>query len=114
MPTTSRSCSWRMSPNKINKSIMKKFLFCYFVFFVPYSSLGAATVSIQLQTCGILPAANRNVTLTPLQAEGSDTIPVMDKIQGTTDENGNWTPALIAGIYQADVRPAWGQVGVTR
>jgi hypothetical protein len=73
----------------------------------------AANVLIPLQTCGVSPAANRGVILTPMQALGSNTIPVMDKIQGTTDGNGNWSPSLMPGVYQAEVRPAWGQVGMT-
>ncbi|HSY42843.1 MAG TPA: hypothetical protein VK811_02965 [Candidatus Acidoferrum sp.] len=73
----------------------------------------AALVLISLQTCGISPAANRNLVLTPLQAEGSGAISVMDKIQTNTDQNGNAWVSLIPGVYQTDVRPAWGQVGVT-
>jgi hypothetical protein len=77
------------------------------------SAATGALVNIPLETCGFNPATNRNVTLTPLQALGSNTIPVMDKIQGTTDVNGNWTPTLMPGVYQADVRPVWGAVGTT-
>jgi hypothetical protein len=77
------------------------------------SALRAASVLISLQTCGIAPAANRNLVLTPLQAEGSGAVPVMDKIQTNTDQNGNARVSLMPGVYQTDVRPAWGQVGVT-
>lgn len=93
--------------------------FDYWVFFgIWMLALGAlscraATVLIPLQTCGISPAADRSITLTPLQALGSNSIPVMDKIQGATDANGNWSATLLPGVYQADVRPVWGAVGVT-
>ncbi|HEY1788664.1 MAG TPA: hypothetical protein VGJ73_10935, partial [Verrucomicrobiae bacterium] len=72
-----------------------------------------AQVQISLQTCGISPAANRNLVLTPIQAEGNGEIPVMDKIQTNTDQNGNVWVSLMPGVYQTEVRPAWGQVGVT-
>jgi hypothetical protein len=75
--------------------------------------LRSATVLIPLETCGIAPAAERNVVLTPLQAQGANEIPVMDKMQTNTDQNGNVWVTLMPGVYQTAVRPAWGQVGVT-
>ena len=80
----------------------------------PFASrVHAASVLIPLQTCGINPAAGRDVVLTPLQAQGANEIPVLDKIQTNTDQNGNVWLTLMPGVYQTDVRPAWGQVGVT-
>jgi len=102
-----------MKTKKENKSwIVIPGLMLACALFVATSSF-SASVLIPLETCGISPATNRNLTLTPLQAMGSSTIPVMDKIQGTTDGNGNWQVTLMPGVYQAEVRPAWGQVGVT-
>lgn len=96
------------------KSIRKILLLRLALFaFFAVNSVPAATVLIPLQTCGIAPATNRAVVLTPLQAAGGAAIPVMDRLQGVTDAGGNWSPVLLPGIYQADVRPAWGQVGVT-
>jgi hypothetical protein len=45
------------------------------------SSVQGASVLIPLQTCGVNPAANRDVVLTPVEALGTGEIPVMDKIQ---------------------------------
>lgn len=98
-----------LAPSKAEVRGISIALLC---FFVPLL-LNAATVLIPLQTCGISPAADRSITLTPLQALGSNSIPVMDKIQGTTDANGNWSPTLLQGVYKADVRPVNGAVGVT-
>jgi hypothetical protein len=75
--------------------------------------LKGASVLIPLQTCGIAPAAGRSIVLTPVQAQGVNEIPVMDRIQTNTDQNGNAWLSLLPGVYQCDVRPSWGQVGVT-
>ena len=102
-----------LSHNQVTKKPRLCILFVVFLCSFVSLLLKGATVLIPLQTCGISPATNRNVILTPLQAMGSNAVPVMDKIQGTTDGNGNWLPALMPGVYQAQVRPAWGQVGTT-
>jgi hypothetical protein len=97
----------------IRASLSRLLQIVLFLSLVTPAPTHAASVLIPLETCGITPAAQRNIVLTPVQAMGSNSIVVLDKIQGTTDGNGNWTTTLLPGVYLADVRPAWGAVGVT-
>lgn len=108
-------CGWRTGGGglKPGRKSFRNWILLLICIFAPLREAAAASVLIPLQTCGITPAANRSITLTPLQALGSNAIPVMDKIQGTTDANGNWQASLLPGIYQTEVRPAWGQIGTT-